>query len=377
MTTQSPNTIQIALYGFDDRSTKRMERLFLINFKGKCSISDAETADVALIDLEGIKASGLVSLSDFDPATSVILSDFPDQSDQYRILTKPPKLDSLWQALEAASSGAAAEQSSPPANAGVNIEPAASQLKSRFASTKEQSEPSLRPMGQSRSFRAEDYFYSWFNSQIEAAPTNGGITIQTWDGHMIIVYPPENLVMTDLREAQLRNLTMTPLPDHLRQQARVTQLHNSPRDNDDLGLNKKRLDQLLWELAYNTSRGKLPEGADIDQKHQLKHWPNFTRLCPMENGMRMASVWARAPRTIDEIATDLNIPLEQVYAFYAAAHSIGLIEQHDIVGDTTAPAAAAAAERSNPMLSSFLRHVSSFFQARRGEAMESSVEGEA
>lgn len=84
------------------------------------------------------------------------------------------------------------------------------------------------------------------------------------------------------------------------------------------------LEAFLWKLALYTYRGLLPEGTNVQEPVYLRYWPNLTRLEPVPNGMRIASLWCRQPVSLASLIGMLKIPQKQVFAFYVAANTIGL-----------------------------------------------------
>ena len=84
------------------------------------------------------------------------------------------------------------------------------------------------------------------------------------------------------------------------------------------------LDSLLWRLALWTYQGRLPWGTLIESRSYLEHWPNLTRLVDIPDAMRIASLWNGCPIPLAHIAEALKIPQRNVFAFYGAAHAIGL-----------------------------------------------------
>jgi len=84
------------------------------------------------------------------------------------------------------------------------------------------------------------------------------------------------------------------------------------------------LEAFLWKLALYTYRGRIPKGTDVQEPVYLRYWPNLTRLEPIPNGMRIASLWSRQPTSLASLVGRLGIPQKQVFAFYTAANSIGL-----------------------------------------------------
>lgn len=81
---------------------------------------------------------------------------------------------------------------------------------------------------------------------------------------------------------------------------------------------------LLWRLALLTYQGRIPEDTDPGERVFLGHWPNFTRLDPVPDGLRIAALWQRMPVDLGYTARTLRIPQRHVFLFYAAASAIGL-----------------------------------------------------
>ncbi|HFC54193.1 MAG TPA: hypothetical protein ENJ43_07140 [Gammaproteobacteria bacterium] len=85
------------------------------------------------------------------------------------------------------------------------------------------------------------------------------------------------------------------------------------------------IDQFLWKLAVRTARGRIPAGTDLRAPVYLHHWPNLSRLLPVQHGLCIAALWTRHPVSLMEAATILNIPPKYLFSFYSAASAIGLI----------------------------------------------------
>ncbi len=85
------------------------------------------------------------------------------------------------------------------------------------------------------------------------------------------------------------------------------------------------VDQFLWKLAVRTARGRIPAGTDLRAPVYLYHWPNLSRLLPVQHGLRIAALWTRYPVSLMEAATILNIRPKYLFSFYSAASAIGLI----------------------------------------------------
>ena len=86
-------------------------------------------------------------------------------------------------------------------------------------------------------------------------------------------------------------------------------------------------DDLIWNLGFAASCGRLPHGTDVDRTIQLKHWPNLTKAKNFKHACQIAALWSQNPLSIRQIIAKLNIEHKYVYGFYSAAKAAGLIEK--------------------------------------------------
>ncbi|QEM99831.1 hypothetical protein EWH46_02930 [Sphaerotilus sulfidivorans] len=87
----------------------------------------------------------------------------------------------------------------------------------------------------------------------------------------------------------------------------------------------RRLDQVLWQAALETSAGRLPVGVDPAATVYLKSWPNLTRLHRTPHALRIAALWTTRGASLLETAQSLKIAQRHVFAFYNAALALDLI----------------------------------------------------
>ena len=85
------------------------------------------------------------------------------------------------------------------------------------------------------------------------------------------------------------------------------------------------LDAFAWKVAAAASRGRAPEGTDLEAPMAMRHWPNMTRLQPLPHALRVAALWDAGPRSLRDIAEALGVKLASVLTIYTAASSIGLV----------------------------------------------------
>jgi hypothetical protein len=87
------------------------------------------------------------------------------------------------------------------------------------------------------------------------------------------------------------------------------------------------IDVFIWKLAIWTSKGRFPASINLQQAVYLKHWPNFTRLLLTPDAMRIAALLLKDPRTPLQLANQLNIKPQYVFAFISACNSLDILGQ--------------------------------------------------
>jgi hypothetical protein len=84
------------------------------------------------------------------------------------------------------------------------------------------------------------------------------------------------------------------------------------------------LETFVWELAILTSKGRAPVGTPMDKPVYLMQWPNFTRLMPIPNDMRVAAYWLRLPSSLADLSENLKVSMNDIFLLYSAASLTGL-----------------------------------------------------
>ncbi len=109
--------------------------------------------------------------------------------------------------------------------------------------------------------------------------------------------------------------------------------------------------ELLWQLAFKLSSGKLLDDCKPEDIVFLNEWPNFTRVAKTPNSFRIAALLAARPIHLDIAARLLSVPVEEVYQFYSAANTAGISGRLDRVGESsqTNPTIPAASESKGTM----------------------------
>jgi hypothetical protein len=97
---------------------------------------------------------------------------------------------------------------------------------------------------------------------------------------------------------------------------------------DEKSENVYDLESFMWSMMLLTSSGRLHRNVDLPKRVMLKCWPNLTRVESFPHVVRISALWSNDALNMLEVAHNLEIPQRYVFAFYNAAHVLGLIE-HD------------------------------------------------
>ena len=86
------------------------------------------------------------------------------------------------------------------------------------------------------------------------------------------------------------------------------------------------IDALKWKATEVMAAGKTPPGIDLHaDRIYIHNWPNFSRLPHSDDELRIAALWLTHPMSLIATATSLQITLEKVNNFYAAADAAQLL----------------------------------------------------
>jgi hypothetical protein len=161
----------------------------------------------------------------------------------------------------------------------------------------------------------------------ESAASLKAVEIALENGRLL-AHTPQGCIHSSFTDDQLKQLATSTFPAT---QVRITYGETDAFDPSlSLGITLpawEPIEAVLWKLALWTYRGGLPLGTDLEKRVYLRHWPNLTRLHPVPDAMRIASLWNEQPMTFGYTATALGIPQQHVFSFYSASHTIGLAGQ--------------------------------------------------
>lgn len=333
--------IGIALYGMDERCTARMTTIFKMVFKGRCEHVSAAEAKLGIVDLDTEENAWDSFRKEYPDLPAIVMSEKASEIKDTIYVSKPAKLDVLWDSIfnivtglprvsdlnkGAESSNVVSLADNQPAATSTVVKKAGVSSAAGLMETRTDTVNTVRKTVQKPGprdvadiyFNPDDYLLGKMVASIkENAENDCVIDVKCWRDRKLLLLPKQNKAYTDLKDSQLKNLGVATFSDEFNIEINIEQ--RSMADSEIQGLQLFPLDYLVWDLALRTARGRLPEGTQASSIQYLRCWPNFTRLPNTSNGMRIAALWAGNPRSLDDVALNLDISREDVYSFYSAA----------------------------------------------------------
>lgn len=99
--------------------------------------------------------------------------------------------------------------------------------------------------------------------------------------------------------------------------------HFAPSDSDLETV--KPLSAVLWDLAYITSAGRIPNDLTPTSLLSLYKWPNLTRLTVRQNTLRICAFMSRTPCNMLILTKMLNLDYNEVFGLLSSLQAIGLL----------------------------------------------------
>jgi len=360
--------LKIGAFGLDDRARKLLMLFFAGPCKGHFELVNLIMADIQLVDID--RPSGWSyyqkqhTVNPKQPLVAISLREEKEAEVSY-FIKKPMRLDTVLSVLERASGrihrhvddlqktpasdphplkplpmpASQAARQPTTAKGNESSDSIAKQRRKGTAMTADVLEDGQflqflrrsQDVDLSHAETATDLFYNpegcfqdyFRNAANLAHEQKTPVRMSGYWGHLYIV-PGENRAYSELLDSRLRPLTVMRMPE--------CDAVIEPIDGSHIkyltakpGIMKTvtSIDALHWKLALWSSRGRLPDGTDIDAPIFLRRWPNFTRFLETPNAMRIASLWARQPASLKDTLEALGIRQAETFAFFSATIAIG------------------------------------------------------
>ncbi len=171
--------------------------------------------------------------------------------------------------------------------------------------------------------------------------------------------PQARCIRTLVKEKNLRTFGALPIDFNTFEHHQESRL---PAEVETLGFSFS-YDDFLWRMILASSRGRLPENIDLDQRFVLRRWPNLTRLLLFPHATQISAAWIASPKSIKEIIQQLNVPQRYVFAFFAATHLMALLTP---IGPSNLPATEPAVEKQHNSRGLFRRLLKTLYRKKGG-----------
>lgn len=323
--------MKICLMEMDDRTRQSMVLVLSHRADDAIVLADTETADVAVLDLDhpnaieafkstharrpALRGIGLTARSDLD-------------HDDLLVLRKPVSANRLLESIQQLAGRETI-------GAKLSAAGAAAALKTRTGNARRRPETVATPPQEKQAFKPAAYLLGiLLDAAAEAGKRDQVAVISFYGDRVILLDSTSGVVHTNLSTAQARAFSISSVEGE-----DATDMANT------VGLRRPQVGYLsraeaasryhgqtssvpqevfMWSLGAMTSRGRLPDDVDPNERVYLRRWPNMTRFLYSDTDMRIVAYWVRQATSLKEIAAALGVPEAAVFNVYTAAHAAGL-----------------------------------------------------
>ncbi len=210
----------------------------------------------------------------------------------------------------------------------------------------------------SATYSAKSFYQGYVQSAYKMAVSKNRALQLNSGWKPLVIYPDTRDIWLDADDKQLRAFSAVPITSIASGDAQgisVTPVDGSTESRSRDLEKFQSMDAFVWKLAIWTSKGRYPEGIDIDRPVYLKRWPNFTRLIIPPHSLRITALLIDGPRTLTNVAEVLQIKPQYVFAFFSAAYAMGLAGQAERKADQMIAPAPVKHSKKKGVLSRIMR----------------------
>ena len=330
-------TLLVSLIGIDPRNRNAIEMVFNKEQCGICVLANADEAALTIVDLDKYGASdewAALKLIKPDQLAIFLSINEANRNSSHLFIKKPVEITELVIALHDARSKLGSSVLSD-----LKKQSSWSRLflprmkKAVEKSSNIKNIPASENASKEISFISEaGYLIDEVKRAVIQANSEGyGIKLQLSNQGSIFIDPTEHWVNTDFVPEVLKDICQYSL-NEAEVEKRVFSDGEFSKYLEEWRETKLKpidIDSFLWDLALWTYRGSLPVNTDLNNKIIITYWPDLPRLTPVPNAMRIASLWVSCPMTLRETIDVLKIPQQDVFNFYVATFTLGLVRQSD------------------------------------------------
>ncbi len=337
--------IRTAIIGMDERMRNTLQFFFKKSCNNLCVFSEEDSAEICIIDLDGYRGiqlgdeylkrnpdqpAILLSLGEVENKNGIVLRKPLNKQDLLSALAQAQKKLQLNTAQatpveEPTKSITSASVPEPPPSTRPSAHDAALLLTQQNTKAMIGTAPDIDPADANQTAKAQydpgNYFYSYIQGALKSADArNRGLLIETTRGS-ITFFPESGQVASTISFLHLRTLSSMPIDEKILKISFPNNNSLPPAEDMEQVISRE---SLLWQISLCMSRGRVPKGTDLTAPVFLCRWPNMTRLLIFPHAMRIAALWIHKEHSLVDTSVVLGIPQRYVFAFYSAAHAVGL-----------------------------------------------------
>jgi hypothetical protein len=367
---QEDRRLKIAAVGMDERMQNALSLFFKGPGKNSCILVEENFAELSIVDLDGYGSKGLLEkhMQQY-PDRPVILLSLQEQNMNGAIFVRKPlnpkqlmsALDKVKAQLSSNAQAASSTQSSNEQQADIqdgaaqrSLDSAANQsVKSTapksnrkthkaamgldersakaFIGSAHDIDPNDGKQASAAQYNPKDFFQyhlkrAFFLAESKVKP----VLLETEQGTMTFS-PGSKPIRVEMSDQWLRSLSVVPIIDGA---VSISLMNGNQVLHEDAPPVLVSREEMLWKTALWASRGRVPVGSSFTTPVYLRRWPNMPRLLVFPHALRIAALWVSKPHSLINTAEVLNVPQRYVFAFYSAAHAIGLAASTERAVDT-------------------------------------------
>ncbi len=387
MSTYISTPLRIATIGLSEQMTNALRLFFQGPCQNDCVLAPEESAELSIVDLDGYNGKQRLEnhLKTFPQRPVIVLSLHEKALDGTIFVRKPIKPTQLFDAIKqvkiqlrldaeksaqelaskdtiietvtinkstadytpeersniekqlpAADLKSAAIQGTAIKQSAQSIHRVAQYLDERSVNTYIGSAPDIDPENQRQvantQYDPENFFQSYLNRAIYTAEDKGCSVFVECPQGSVTISPKSTRVLMNISEQKLHTLSTVPVIEGSVSLSLLKSHDQAAENHDSHGVDSEGL---MWKTALWASRGRVPVGTNFRTPVMMRRWPNLTKLLVFPHALRVAALWAKGPYSLVDTAKFLDIPQRYVFAFYSAAHAIGLVTIAE--GDIASP----------------------------------------
>lgn len=329
--------LKLALHGFNGKSYKQMIMFFAGHCKGMVVVTDGDEATADMIDMDAISSNtlleGKVQKARSHGKSVIALSVTPINIDGVIYVSKPLQSAQLKEAIDKAINqqknikrapdtkgkvGSSSNFSTSSHKAAMNIDETTI---SDFSNEPEHIELNIDKLLKC-SYSAKHELQGILVSAIKHAKAKNQAMKLSFGWKPIIIIPFTDEIWMDVDDRQLKAYLSG---NNDEKKASVAPIHLE--ENSLMESKLQPIENFMWKIAIWTSKGRYPAEIDLQTPVYLSRWPNMTRCIAVPHALRISALLIEEPKTLTDISKMLHVKHEYVFAFFSAAHAIGIAGQ--------------------------------------------------